>query len=126
MIVRLVIVLAVLAGLMWARYWNLARARRLRAARPDHPSVPRDLLAGDRTWLVFTTPYCAACGPAAEHLRRHDPGSSVLMVDATERIDLADSFSVKATPTALLADADGTVLTRLVGADMVRAHVAAA
>ena len=47
-------------------------------SRP-RPSVPRALLDGaERTWVVFTTPYCASCGPVEERLRQSDPspGSS--------------------------------------------------
>jgi thioredoxin-related protein len=47
----------------------------------------------------------------------------VVKVDATRHVELADAFSVRAAPTALLADADGRVTARLVGAEAVDRYV---
>ncbi len=87
---------------------------------PDHPLVPvalRDNAA--RTWVVFSTPYCATCGPVEAHLRASDPDARVVRVDATREPILAQAFKVRSAPTAVLADADGRVQTRLVGAEAV-------
>ena len=82
------------------------------------PRLPADLVAGaERTWVVFTTPYCAACEPLVQRLR--DRGR-VVTVDATERPTLARAMRVRSAPTAFLADSDGNALTRLVGADLTR------
>jgi hypothetical protein len=96
----------------------------LRTERPAHPLVPDALLAGAaRTWVVFTTPYCATCGPVEARLRASDPGARVVKVDATREPHLADAFSIRAAPTALLADVRGNVTARLVGAEAVETYV---
>ncbi len=88
--------------------------------RPDHPLVPAALRAeAEHTWVVFTTPYCASCGPVEESLRASDPGARVVRVDATREPALADAFGVRSAPTAVLADSDGQVQARLVGAEAV-------
>ncbi|HEX2038971.1 MAG TPA: DUF4395 family protein [Acidimicrobiales bacterium] len=88
--------------------------------------VPAHIVDGaERTWVVFTTPYCASCGPVAERLRAGDPGARVVTVDATEDPDLADAFAVRRAPTVLLADAAGEVQARLVGPAAVEGYVKA-
>jgi len=79
-------------------------------------------LTGDseQTWVVFTTPYCATCGPVIDKLTAATtvaPGAdvTVVTVDATEHPDLAGALRIKAAPTAVLADATGHVMQRLVG-----------
>ena len=121
MLVRLVIVVVLLFGVALAtrayRSWRAGVAGDL----PRDPLVPAVLRAGaDRTWVVFTTPYCAACGPVEESLRGSDPGARVVRVDATREPALAQAFSVRRAPTALLADADGHVQARLVGPEAVQ------
>ena len=62
---RGLVVIVLLFGLALAtrlyRSWRAGLA-----ARPvgdGVPALPPSLLAGaDRTWVVFTTPYCASCG----------------------------------------------------------------
>ena len=84
------------------------------------PTLPPSLLDGAaRTWVVFTTPYCAACGPVERSLRDAEPASRVVVVDATEQPGLARDFHVRTAPTVLLADANGRVEHRLVGAPAV-------
>lgn len=118
----LLAVVLVLAILFVAR---LLRARRSRAGaadvRPDaQPLVPDALRAGaERTWVLFTSPYCATCGPTEERLKASDPGARVVRVDATREPLLAKAFHVRSAPTAVLADADGRVQARLVGPEAV-------
>ncbi len=117
-VVALVVVVAV--GNRLYRRWRAG----LQAERPDHPEVPASLLDGaPRTWLVFTTPYCATCGPVEASLRASDPTARVVKVDATREASLADAFSIRSAPTALLADGDGRVMARLVGAEAVDRYV---
>jgi thioredoxin-like negative regulator of GroEL len=78
----------------------------------------------DRTWVVFTTPFCAACGPVKEQLASDDPMANIVTVDATREPHLADAFGVRTAPTVLLAGADGEVKARLVGAPAVRDYLA--
>ena len=114
----LLLAVVVAAGLY--RRWQAAVV----AARPHHPPVPDSLRAGaERTWVVFTTPYCASCGPVADRLRASDPSARVVTVDATREPVLAEEFSVRSSPTAVLADRRGRVTTRLVGAAEVERYV---
>jgi len=119
-IVVIVLLFAVaLAGRLY-RSWRSG----LQAERPAHPLVPVALLAGAaRTWVVFTTPYCASCGPIEERIRASDPGARVVKVDATREPHLAGAFSIRSAPTVLLADDQGRVTARLVGADAVENYV---
>lgn len=68
---------------------------------------------GRETWVVFTTPYCATCGPVIDKLSA--TGTDVVTVDAAEHPDLSGALRIKAAPTAVLAGAGGRVVTRLVG-----------
>jgi hypothetical protein len=118
--VVLVLLLVVAAGTHLYRRWRTG----LQTQRPEHPAVPASLREGaSRTWVVFTTPYCASCGPVEASLRASDPTARVVKVDATRDPELAGSFSVRSAPTALLADGDGRVLARLVGAEAVDRYV---
>ena len=118
-----VVVVLLFAVALAARLYRQWRAR-LHAERPDHPTVPESLRAGsERTWVVFTSPYCATCGPVADRLRAADPHARVVKVDATRDPHLADAFSVRSAPTVLLADGDGRVRARLVGAEAVAEYV---
>jgi hypothetical protein len=125
-LLRAVVVVGLLFGVgLLTRLYRRWRAG-LVTARPLHPAVPASLLAGaSRTWVLFTTPYCAACGPVEARLRASDPGARVVKVDATREPHLADAFSIRSAPTALLADADGRVAARLVGAEAVDAYMSA-
>lgn len=116
-----VLVLVMLAGtLAWRR-----RQGRAASGPAEHPPVPAALLDGAaRTWLVFTTPWCASCGPATDRLREIDPAARFVTVDATVEPDLAGAFYVRSAPTALLADGAGAVRQRLVGAEAVERYVA--
>ncbi len=49
----------------------------------------------------------------------------MVKVDATKDPNLASAFSVRAAPTAVLADADGQVKARLVGPEAVARYVLA-
>lgn len=117
MALRLLIVAALL-GLV-AVGCTMHRRRTARLARPRHhePPVDPDLVAdAARTWLVFTTPYCATCGPVIDRLGTFDPEAAVVVVDVADRPDLAHAHHIRTAPTTLLATRDGTVLARLTGA----------
>ncbi len=126
MVSRLVIVLALVAILVAAAPLYRRRQHRLQEGPEAHPLVPATLrLGAERTWIVFTTPWCASCGPVEERLRRADPDARVVKVDATRERDLAGAFAVRAAPTAVLADAEGRVQARLVGPEAVDRYVLA-
>jgi hypothetical protein len=124
-LVRGVVVLVILFGVIFATRLYRGWRAGLVAARPSHPVMPASLLDGaERTWVVFTTPYCATCGPVADRLQTSDPEARVIKVDATREPHLADAFSIRSAPTALLADGAGNVTARLVGADAVQEYLA--
>lgn len=110
---RLVVVLVIVAGvaLIGALY---RRSHSLHAARPlDAHPIETDITAGAaRTWVVFTTKYCATCEPTIERLRKDDPDARFVRLDVAERPDLARRYDVRTAPTVLLAAADGTILER--------------
>jgi hypothetical protein len=108
-VVALVLMLVVVAARMY-------RDRRARAAWTGPRRIPVRLLGrAERTWVVFTSPYCATCGPLVELLRRSDPAADVVTVDAGRELALAREFHVLSAPTTVLADADGRVISRFVG-----------
>ena len=116
-VIVLVLLFAVALAARLYRQWKSAAPSSL-------PLVPDSLRAGAaRTWVVFTSPYCATCGPVAERLQASDPGARLVKVDATREPHLADAFSVRSAPTVLLADAEGRVQARLVGAEAVDDYV---
>ena len=125
MIVRLVVVLALVAVVFAARLWLAGRFR-----RDDRRELPEALFpewvtgGADRTWVVFSTPYCATCGPVAAELASADPGAHVEVVDATEHPGLADAFGVRRSPTVFATNATGRPELRLTGAEAVREHLA--
>ena len=124
MTARLVIV-AVLAVAVVFATWLYRRWRAgLQSHDAGHPIVPPSLREGaERTWVLFTTPYCATCEPVEASLRAWDPDARLVKVDASRQVALAEAFSVRAAPTALLADESGRVTARLVGADAVSRYV---
>lgn len=114
---RLGLVVAVLVMLVVARALARRWRRGLQHQRRPVPDIPADLVSGaERTWVVFTTPYCASCGPVKERLSASDPGARVVTVDATRHPALANAFDVRSAPTAVLADRAGRAQARLVGA----------
>lgn len=123
---KFVVVGIIVVGLIVGRRMYVQRQARLQQRPANSPRVPSELLGdGERTWVVFTTPFCASCGPVKEQLAAHDPAAEIVTVDATREPHLADAFSVRSAPTVLLADAAGAVQARLVGAPAVRDYLSA-
>lgn len=124
---KLAVVAAILTGIVLARGCYLRYRAALQRARPDHPRVPDALRhpRDGRTWVVFTTPFCASCGPVTDRIAHADPDARIVTVDATSEPALADAFHVRSAPTVLLADAAGRVTERLVGADAVVRYLSA-
>jgi hypothetical protein len=116
-----IVVASLAIGLVLARRIYGQWQASLQSAAPRHPRMPEELLQGSsRTWVVFTTPYCASCGPVKDQLAAADPDARVVTVDATREPHLANAYAVRSAPTVLLADAAGDVQARLVGAQAVR------
>jgi hypothetical protein len=125
-ILRLAIVALVVLGLVVARALYRRWQHRVRNDVAPTPPLPGRIIDGaDRTWVVFTTPYCATCGPVTAQLGDRDPSARVVTVDATVESELADALRIRSAPTAVLADASGEVQVRLVGAEAVRDYFSA-
>lgn len=110
---RLAIVLALVAVVVLATL--AARTRRRRLAEPaDVTGSPRlpERFHGRPTWIVFSTEYCATCGPVTERLRSAFPADHVERIDVAADPALAVAFDVRAAPTIVRADARGIVLGR--------------
>jgi hypothetical protein len=124
-----VLVLGVVVGVVTMGYRRRSAADAgLRASTTSGtrwPSLPLELRVDSVpcTWVIFTTPLCVSCGHVRSELERAFPHHAVTTVDATERPDLADPYSVRRAPTAVLADHDGHVIDRLVGPEAVRAFI---
>ena len=92
-------------------------ARRRRRPRVD-ATLPTSITAGrGRTWVLFTTPFCATCRQVEAQLARHDPHTPVVRIDASRETELAARFAVMTAPTLLLAGGDGVVLGQYVGTE---------
>lgn len=114
LIVALVLAFAVLLVARVYRRWRDG----VRTDQPASPLVPASIRAGaERTWVIFTTPLCASCGPIEARLRAADPQANIVRIDAAEQPHLSHAFKVRSAPTVLLADGDGQVKARLVGAE---------
>ena len=124
---RAVVVIAILFLLALGKRLYAQWRSRAREEQVAHPRLPAELLEGsERTWVVFTTPYCATCEPVKTRLAGSDPDARMVTVDATREPVLAEAFRVRTAPTALLADRHGRVRARLVGAAAVADYLAAA
>ena len=119
----LVVVVLAFAVLLVARLYRQWRGK-VRSDKPATPLVPMSIRAGaERTWVIFTTPLCASCGPIEARLRAADPDANVVRIDATEQPRLSHAFKVRSAPTVLLADGEGRVKARLVGAEAFENYV---
>jgi glutaredoxin len=122
---KALVVTAFVVAFVVARRWHLARAARLRADQAPVPTLPDSLVGdADRTWVVFTTRFCAQCGPVEALLRSREPDAQVVKVDAEREPALARAFRIQSAPTVLLANGAGVVQHRFVGADAVRSYFA--
>ncbi len=126
MIIRLVVVLVVV-GVVLAGRIALDRRRRWSgdAVLPGARFPSWVTRGAERTWVVFTTPYCASCGPIVEHLGVVDPVARVVTVDASHELGLARDFAVRRAPTVFEADRRGNPLRRFSGAEALREAVPA-
>ena len=111
-VVLFVVFLVVLAKRM---LHQKIEARRRRRPQPN-ATIPGAVTAGrDRTWVLFTTPFCASCPQVEALLAKHDPGTTVVRIDASTDTSLAKRFAITTAPTLLLAARDGSVIGRHVG-----------
>ena len=116
-VIAVVLGVASLAYLWWARRdGQVQHVHVAGALTPDDLGAPRGQHA---TFVQFSTPMCAKCpGTRALLLRVIEdyPHVSHIEIDASERLDLARRLDIMRTPTILVLDADGVVVSRMNGA----------
>lgn len=70
------------------------------------------------TFLQFSGEFCSQCPPTARvlaELEAKTPGALHIEVDITNRLDLAKKFNVLQTPTTLVLDKRGVIMSRIAG-----------
>ncbi len=70
------------------------------------------------TFLQFSGEFCSQCPPTARvlaELESKTPGALHIEVDITNRLDLARKFNILQTPTTLVLDKHGVIMSRIVG-----------
>jgi hypothetical protein len=110
---RLLVLVALASGcgvLVWVR------ARWQQGGITGGAVIPAGLVpAGQISWLVLTTPWCASCGPVVERLEA-DGELPVVVVDVAERPDVSRALDLRQAPTVLRVGPGGEVLERRNGA----------
>lgn len=113
------IVLTVALVLALAFVWHRRRSDgRVTAAEATPTSLPGFALGERATLVQFSTPMCAPCRPTRELLTgvaADRPGVEHIEIDATQRMDLVERFSVRRTPTVLILDGSGQLRHRVTG-----------
>ena len=114
---RIVFVLALLSG-AWAVWAAVTRA--FARFRPDgaRPSTVGIVLGARATLLQFSATTCGTCPAVARLLASitaEHPGVAHVEVDVATRPDLVRAYGVRRTPTVLLLDAAGQVVSRSSG-----------
>ncbi|MFI7586601.1 thioredoxin family protein [Spongisporangium articulatum] len=126
--VRLAALVALLAVASLAWLWLRSRAGRVQAVDDGERLAAADLgadLGAQATFLQLSSPACAPCRSVARVLTEvvaEHPDVAHVEVDATERLDLARRLHVMRTPTVLVLDAGGRVVSRFSG-EATRAQV---
>lgn len=111
----LLVMLAAGLGLTHRRLANRAR----RASQPEVAVVPSTQLGDSATLVLLSTEFCAQCPGVRRMLRSiadERPGVRHVDVDLTTNTELARSLRVLQTPTTLILDASGHLVTRFSGA----------
>jgi thiol-disulfide isomerase/thioredoxin len=70
------------------------------------------------TFLQFSGEFCSQCPPTDRvlaELEAKTPGALHIEVDITNRLDLARKFNILQTPTTLVLDKRGVILSRIAG-----------
>lgn len=121
---RATVVLGIVFAILLLKRLYAQWRRRIGGDQRPVPPIPARITGGARrSWVVFTTPYCATCGPVSEALSAHDPRANVVRIDATVESELASALRVKAAPTVFLANKRGEVQHRLVGPEAVTRYI---
>jgi len=122
MVERVLIVVAILAVASVAAVWWRGRqgvAREVERAGALSSTTLGAKRGYHATFVQFSTPMCAKCPPTAQLLSKiaaEDRRVVHIEIDASERLDLARELEIMRTPTILLLDGDGVVVSRISGA----------
>jgi thiol-disulfide isomerase/thioredoxin len=126
--IALVLALIVLAGIAGAAYkLNSGKIRKVKNSSAinlaeigvEKDGKPFTRFTTKVTFLQFSTDFCTFCGPTAkmfEALERSDSNVTHLEVNVTNRPDLVSKFNILQTPTTLVLDKDGNIVSRIGGA----------
>jgi thiol-disulfide isomerase/thioredoxin len=71
------------------------------------------------TLLLFSSDFCSSCTQTTillENIEKANEGLLHIDLDIAERLDLAKTFNILTTPTTLILDSKGSVVSRIVGA----------
>jgi thiol-disulfide isomerase/thioredoxin len=71
------------------------------------------------TLLQFSSDFCSSCKQTTillENIEKAHEGLLHIDLDLAERLDLAKTFNILTTPTTLILDSKGSVVSRIVGA----------
>ena len=80
---------------------------------------PVTKLGKDITFLQFSSDFCSSCKQTSVLLGKIEKSREGLLhidLDITDRLDLAKTFSILQTPTILVLNSRGVVISRMVGA----------
>lgn len=122
MLPRLLVIAALLVIASAGYVWWSRRQGVVREVAPAGALTPPELGGprGPRGTLVqFSTPMCAKCPPTKRLLlavAEDYPGVTHMEIDASVHLDLARKLDILRTPTTLLLDSDGVVISRMNGA----------
>ncbi len=112
MTARLLVLLLLAAG---CGVLLVVRARWLRGGVAPGASVPTGVVpAGQVSWLVLTTPWCASCGPVVDRLEAAGE-LPVVVIDVAEQPEVGQALDVRQAPTVLRVGEQGEVLERRAG-----------
>lgn len=121
---RVAVVLALVVTFAVAKLWYDRRLTALAdRSSASLPSLPDRLRGPGRTWIVFSTEFCATCGPVTERIRALHPDDTVHKVLVEHESALAEAFAVRTAPTLLEVDGSGSVTHSVAGAEAVLRHV---
>lgn len=125
LLIAALIGMALLAGLWWRG--RTGRAKLVRSGELVDLAKLKAIKQGkavttfgkQATLLQFSTEVCSACRQTArlyEEMEKQDPSIRHIEVDITDRMDLAAHFGILQTPTTLILDKAGKVVSRIGGA----------
>lgn len=129
-VLAVAVLAATAAGLLKRRYDGWFRGAAKAPAAPTEPGKPQpetisahdlevDQLGERATLLQFSSAFCAPCRATRQTLRSVAevvPGVRHIELDAEHHLDLVNRLNVMRTPTVLVLNAAGQVVTRASGA----------